>query len=135
MADSGEAISASQVRRLLREWARWVTWPEPIGPEPAGCHSAESAYRSPQCWDERLPRPLEPDWRLGWRIEGIVRALPPHEAKAVRVWYVVLGRQTRHLHGSIDPFELAARRAHAGSAANFAHLLTSAEQTIRARLE
>lgn len=133
-ADSGH-LPISHVRKLLREWARWVTWPEPLGPQSATCRSAEHNYRSPQCWDERLPRPIEPDWRIAWRIETIIRTLPATEAKLVRVWYVVLGRQVTRMRPGDDPFELAARRAHVGSARRAAELLMHAEQTIRQNLE
>lgn len=135
-ADSGDSadISPMQVRAMLREWARWVTWPEPMGPAPASCRSAEHNYRSPQCWDERLPRPIEPDWRIAWKVEAIIRTMPRLDAKVVRVWYVVLGPRVRHGHTSVDPYELAARRAHVGSASRYAELLSHAENDLRMKL-
>ena len=130
-ADSGHSVG--QVRAMLREWARWVTWPEPLGPKDAGCGSAESAYRSPQCWDDRLPRPIEPDWRIGLRIEAVVRDMPKVDARVLRAWYVFIGPRITHVHH--DPFEIAARRAHVGSAAYFAQVLARAEDHIRNTLD
>jgi hypothetical protein len=118
---------------MLREWARWATSPEPIGPEPATCRSIEHNYLPPQCWDAPRPRPPEPDWHIAWRIESIVRTLPRLEAKVVRVWYVVVAPKIRPHHHH-DPFEIAARTAHVGSAAYYVELLSRAEERIRKML-
>jgi hypothetical protein len=117
---------------MLREWARWVTYPEPTGPKPTACGSAESAYRSPQCWDERLPKRTEPDWRIGLLIEAVVRDMPKLDARVLRAWYVFIGPRITHVHH--DPFEIAARRTHVGSAAYFAEILNRAEDHIRKML-
>ena len=122
------------LRRLLRNWARWLTLPEPMGPEMPKCRSAEGQYTSPQCWDERLPRPLEPNPHDAWRIETIVRYLPAQEARVLRVWYVTLGTQMRALPATADPLELGAKYAHVGSARRFLDLLSAAEHDVRIRL-
>jgi hypothetical protein len=76
------------VEQLLVAWATWSRLDLQLGPNDAGCGSAESAYRSPQCWDERRPRVVIIDDESALRIEKAVIGTGPILAAALRTHYI-----------------------------------------------
>lgn len=57
-----------ETHEYLLAWGQWLKTRYPQG----HCGSMEYHYRSPQCWDERNPRPQTPDESKALIIEHIM---------------------------------------------------------------
>ena len=73
-----------EIHEFLSHWGRWLKSRGIQG----HCASIEHRYRSPQCWDERNPRPPEPDERQALLIEGLMRVVPRVSRKILKLRYV-----------------------------------------------
>ena len=73
-----------EIHEFLLHWGRWLRSRGTQG----HCASVEHRYRSPQCWDERNPRPPEPDARCAETIESLMRIVPRVSRKILKLSYV-----------------------------------------------
>lgn len=74
---------------LLHAWGLWSRIEVNVGPDDAACGSAESAFRSPQCWDAtRAPRVVVIPDDQALRIERCVVATGPIMAAMLRHHYI-----------------------------------------------
>lgn len=79
-----------EIHEWLIEWGRWLKQ----GGAPNGhCASIEHRYKSPQCWDERNPRPPEPDIARALLIEGLMRIVPRVSRKLLKLRYMMGGEE------------------------------------------
>jgi hypothetical protein len=76
-----------EIHEFLLHWGRWLR----SHGVPGHCASIEHRFRSPQCWDERNPRPPEPDLRCALLIEGLMRIVPRVSRKILKLKYVHRG--------------------------------------------
>ena len=76
-----------EIHEFLQHWGRWLQWHNSVG----HCASMEHRYRSPQCWEERNPRPPEPDAGQAQLIEGLMRIVPRVSRKLLKLRYVHRG--------------------------------------------
>ena len=92
----------------LRNWARWLrSWARQDH-----CRSLEGAYRSPQCWYPREPRPERPDEEDAWDIELAARCMALHYHLLLKLHYHthsrpaaisgIVFRHTRHRMHAAD---------------------------------
>lgn len=70
---------------FLIHWGRWLRSAHLQG----HCASIEHRYRSPQCWDERNPRPEEPDLSKALLIERQMRIIQKQPRKLLKLKYVL----------------------------------------------
>jgi hypothetical protein len=73
-----------EIHEFLLHWGRWLQ----AHPIQGHCASIEHRFRSPQCWDERNPRPPEPDLARAMLIEGLMRIVPRVTRKILKLKYV-----------------------------------------------
>ena len=73
-----------EIHEFLLHWGRWLQFHGVQG----HCASIEHRFRSPQCWDERNPRPPEPDLERAMLIEGLMRIVPRMSRKILKLKYV-----------------------------------------------
>ena len=73
---------------VMSNWSRWCRDLSGIGPDSAGCGSAESAYRSPQVWHPPEPRAAQVLEPLAWRVEKAVYGLGQPYSALVRIEWV-----------------------------------------------
>ena len=76
-----------EIHDFLCHWGRWLKSRGVQG----HCASIEHRYRSPQCWDERNPRPEEPDVRRAELVEGLMRIVPRLSRRVLKLKYVHRG--------------------------------------------
>ena len=83
-----EALSEFQPR-----FQNWIRWCQMKGLYQSRTGSAEGNYRSPQVWDDRLPKPEwllrlnEPDAIVVNRAYVALRVIAPSQARAIKVCY------------------------------------------------
>ncbi len=73
-----------EIHEFLQQWGRWVLSRRVNG----HCASIEHRYKSPQCWDERNPRPPEVNERAATLIESLMRIVPKAARKLLKLRYV-----------------------------------------------
>src|SRR5882762_3259924 len=73
-----------EIHEFLQHWGRWLR----TRPAKGHCASIEHRYRSPQCWDERNPRPPEPELGKAILIEELMRIVPRLARKILKLAYV-----------------------------------------------
>jgi hypothetical protein len=74
-----------EIHDFLLHWGRWLRTRKIQG----HCASIEHRYKSPQCWDERNPRPEEPDLSKACLIEKQMRIVPKNSRKLLKLKYVL----------------------------------------------
>ena len=74
-----------EIHIYLNEWGNWLRSRTIQG----HCASIEHRYKSPQCWDERNPRPIEPDLSKAYLIERNMRIVPKGSRKLLKLKYVL----------------------------------------------
>lgn len=79
-----------EIHKWLIEWGRWL---KAGGAANGHCASIEHRYKSPQCWDERNPRPPEPDLARAVLIEGLMRIVPKLSRKLLKLRYMMGGEE------------------------------------------
>ena len=72
-----------EIDEFLTSWGRWLKTKQIQG----HCGSIEHQWRSPQCWDERHPRP-EINESQAELIESLMRIVPKHSRKLLKLKYV-----------------------------------------------
>jgi hypothetical protein len=73
-----------EIHDWLTHWGRWLQ----TARTPSHCDSAEWQYRSPQCWDERNPKPQAPNESHAATIESLMRITPKLSRKLLKLKYV-----------------------------------------------
>ena len=73
-----------EIHDFLTTWGRWAVSHKVSG----HCASMEHRYRSPQCWNDRDPRPEEPNLEIAVMIEGLMRIVPKVSRKILKLKYV-----------------------------------------------
>jgi hypothetical protein len=73
-----------EIHEFLDHWGRWLKSRGIQG----HCASIEHRYRSPQCWDERNPRPPEPDAKRAELVESLMRIVPRLSRRVLKLRYV-----------------------------------------------
>ena len=71
------------------QWGTWSRFDSGVGPEvDRAAGSAEGAWQSPQCWDERLPKTVLLNDESAMRIERCVVRTGPVFAAILRMVYI-----------------------------------------------
>ena len=96
------------VEQQLVAWGTWSRLDVEVGPNGAGCGSVESAYRSPQCWTERLPKVVVIPDHEAMRVERAVIGAGVVLAAALRTHYIRL--RPPHTHAQVQLLHEAVRR-------------------------
>ena len=74
-----------EIHNWLMQWGGYLRTHLQYG----HCGSAEWRWRSPQCWDERNPRPPEPDLTKALLVEELMRIVPRSSRKLLKFKYVL----------------------------------------------
>jgi hypothetical protein len=73
-----------EIHDWLTQWGAWLRGHQ----SQRHCESAEWQYRSPQCWNDRNPKPEEPNPTQALTIEGLMRIVPKTSRKLLKLRYV-----------------------------------------------
>src|ERR1700704_2290016 len=93
-----------EVHDLLTNWGRWAL----SRSSPGHCASIEHRYNSPQCWNDRNPRPEEPNQPAALMIEQQMRIIPKLSRKLLKLKYVLRADKqftSRRLRFHVDRYD------------------------------
>lgn len=134
-------LTFEEFEELAIEWGRWLNDRSDCYPEPVGCASLESAYRSPQCWGGEEPKqfPNDPDEHAAYAFERVATSgvLDWRQKQVIDTHYVTLPWWRLEQRGIPEAvwMEYRVRHARCKGMADYLDALDVASMVLREAIE